>query len=402
MNPYLEGNPYLIKKEPNQAGRQALSLALQLYYLKNQSGTKTPRWKIGDTKPGEPLNIPTTTVEPEGLDAFVFGKGGEQALVPETAMETDLSAFNFGEKAETLTEGLDAFNFGTGETLTEGLSAFDFGMEEAAAGSAAELGSLDAFTFGGGVEGLSAFELGGGASGGYTFGGGVEPFVVDSSLSLGAEAGAGEAGAGSAAGSGGGGASLGVILALIKLGMMTKDYMAPYAEGGARERGGLVGYLANASQTPVNSVLTPGQAFVDAGWIGKDTAFGKFVGFPGRIEKTFMDKLSNLCIIISACTSRNSYEVNITRQFRDRYMDEEELTGYYTLCIVVVPFIKKYPLFKRIVRKVLVDRLVDYGEWRLDMKQDMKDATSGVVKKMFLGLCRHIGQGVDTVLGQEV
>jgi len=104
------------------------------------------------------------------------------------------------------------------------------------------------------------------------------------------------------------------------------------------------------------------------------------------------------CIIISACTSKDSYEVNIARQFRDKYMDEETLTGYYALCVFVVPFIKKYPLFKRIVKKALVDRLVDYGEWRLNIKPDMKYSTSGAVKKLFLGLCWHTGKGVDAVL----
>jgi|GEM_PF-4872410 len=391
MNPYLEGNPYLIKKEPNQAGRQALSLALQLYYLKNKSGTKTPQWKIGDTTPGEPLNIPSTTVEPEGLDAFVFGKGGEQALVPETAMEPlvpetvmepDLSAFNFGEKAET---------------LTEGLSAFDFGMEEAAAGSAAELGgmgSLDAFTFGGGVEGLSAFELGGGASGGYTFGGGVEPFVVDSSLSLGAEAGAGSS-------SSGAGTSLGGVLAYITAAEMVKGQRGQLDRGW--DERDTWGKLTSAPANP----LWP----VELMHLGSSNELSKLSREIARIEQQALAPIDWLfgiknkmgrCIIVSACTSRDSYEVNIARKFRDRHMDEEELTGYYALCVFVVPFIRKYPLVRKIVKKVLVDRLVDYGEWRLDMKQDMKYATSGVVKKMFLGLCRHIGQGVDTVLGQEV
>ena len=104
------------------------------------------------------------------------------------------------------------------------------------------------------------------------------------------------------------------------------------------------------------------------------------------------------CIIISACTSKDSYEVNIARQFRDKYMDEETLTGYYALCVFVVPFIKRYPLVRRIVKKALVDRLVDYGEWRLGIKPDMKYSTSGVAKKLFLGLCRHVGRGVNTVL----
>lgn len=104
------------------------------------------------------------------------------------------------------------------------------------------------------------------------------------------------------------------------------------------------------------------------------------------------------CIIITACTSKDSYEVNVARRYKDRYMDEETLTGYYTLCIGVVPLLKKHPLLRKIVKMALVDRLVDYGEWRLGMKDQMKFATSGAAKRLFIGLCRHIGKGVNSVL----
>jgi hypothetical protein len=121
---------------------------------------------------------------------------------------------------------------------------------------------------------------------------------------------------------------------------------------------------------------------IDTLFGGKDNWFSKAVG----------------CIIISACTSPDSYEVKIARKYRDRYMSLAELTGYYALCPYVVLHIHKHPLVKRIVKKVLVDRLVDYGEWKLGMKAEMKYRTSGAVKTMFLGLCRMIGWAVGAAL----
>ena len=118
---------------------------------------------------------------------------------------------------------------------------------------------------------------------------------------------------------------------------------------------------------------------------------------------TFFNPLSYVakqlgCIIISACTSPDSYEVNLARNFRDSYMDERTLTGYYALCPYVAPLIHRNKTVKRIVKRILVDRLVDYGEWRLGIKPEMKFRTSGAVKTLFLGLCQIIGWGVDRIL----
>jgi len=107
------------------------------------------------------------------------------------------------------------------------------------------------------------------------------------------------------------------------------------------------------------------------------------------------------CIIISSCTSPDSYEVNIAREYRDKFMNFETLTGYYSLCIYIVPLIQKYPRFKRIVKKVLVDRLVDYGECCLGYKEKRKYLTSGLIKGSFLGLCRIIGKGVNAFVEVE-
>jgi hypothetical protein len=67
------------------------------------------------------------------------------------------------------------------------------------------------------------------------------------------------------------------------------------------------------------------------------------------------------------------------------------LHGYYKLASVVVPLIKKYPWFKRLTKKILVDRLVDYGEWFMGYKPKMKYRTSRIVTQNFLTLCYSIG-----------
>ena len=103
------------------------------------------------------------------------------------------------------------------------------------------------------------------------------------------------------------------------------------------------------------------------------------------------------CIIISVCTSPDSYEVNIAREYRDKYLDNQTLAGYYRLCVYIVPYILKYPLLKKIVKKVLIDRLIDYGEWILGKKPYKEYRTSSLVKVSFLALCRRIGKGIKEV-----
>ncbi len=141
-------------------------------------------------------------------------------------------------------------------------------------------------------------------------------------------------------------------------------------------------------------------ALVGAG-IGAGAGF-YFGGPPGAVVGSVVGSMLGKavgggCIIISVCTSSDSPEVEIAREFRDRYLDETTLTGYYTLCIFVVPLIKKYPIFRRLVKRIIVDRLIDYGRSKLsDCPRRLK--TSRAISKGFLALCRFIGKGVNSVL----
>lgn len=104
----------------------------------------------------------------------------------------------------------------------------------------------------------------------------------------------------------------------------------------------------------------------------------------------------SVCIIITACTSPKSYEVNIAREYRDTILDDITLGGYYALCQIVVPFIQKVVWFRGLVKKILVDRLVDYLEVALNYKNKTELMTSGLISKGFSSFCHAIGRHVDT------
>jgi len=300
--------------------------------------------------------------------------------------------------------------FGGGKAAaagTENLSAFNL--------QPLDVSGVASDVPGAGMEGLDAFNLAAPAAGeaGTALIGNTSHLAVEGGLA--AEGGATAAGAGAGGGAAGAGSSVGAAGFGAYLGPAAAGYAAPgLVEMGWKAVGGKdamenLGHNLTANlvknESDASAIRSVGVGAGAGAAVGSvvpvvGTAVGAIVGGAAGLISHFVRKG---CIIISACTAPDSYEVNITRRFRDKYMDEETLTGYYALCVFVVPFIHKYPLFKRIVKKALVDRLVDYGEWKLGIKAGRKYLTSGAVKKVFLGLCRHIGQGVDTVLaGQEV
>jgi hypothetical protein len=97
------------------------------------------------------------------------------------------------------------------------------------------------------------------------------------------------------------------------------------------------------------------------------------------------------CIIVTVCTSPDSYEVNVTREYRKRFMDAESIRGYYMLADQLVPLLKKHTNLRELFKIHLVDRLVDYGEFKLGNKTEMIYSESRDVAKSFLRLCKQIG-----------
>ena len=105
--------------------------------------------------------------------------------------------------------------------------------------------------------------------------------------------------------------------------------------------------------------------------------------------------LAGSCIIISACTSSDSYEVEIAREFRDKYMGPYHLGGYYALAHRFVPIMEKSNFLKLLTKRFLIYRLVDYGEWILGYKPKMQLRSSRIVTEGFLRLCATIGMQIN-------
>jgi len=97
------------------------------------------------------------------------------------------------------------------------------------------------------------------------------------------------------------------------------------------------------------------------------------------------------CIIVTACTSPDSPEVNLTREYRDKFMSPEQLRGYYMLAEKIVPSIEKSPKLKAFIKKYLVDNLIEYGAFALG-KANQTSPKAELVAKAFLGLCRMVGR----------
>jgi hypothetical protein len=101
--------------------------------------------------------------------------------------------------------------------------------------------------------------------------------------------------------------------------------------------------------------------------------------------------MKSLCIIVTACTSPDSHEVNVARQFRDRYMDNLQLRGYYRIAEKTAPVMHRYPAVKRFVKRYFVDGFVQYGECALGLTTVRPGRWAAFVTAAFLGLCGCAG-----------
>jgi len=286
--------------------------------------------------------------------------------------------------------------------ISTGLGAASLIGKEALISGAKSLASGVGSLFGGGAESTlpAAYSATYGIGG--TGAGSAAPIIAEN-VSL-APAAAQLTGTATGAGAASGGSSIGGsfgaggVGALIAGGMLTKKAMQSTIPRQDEKIGGVLyqpqGYAANAAQHPVAAVLTPGQALMDAGILDKDTAVGQFLNIPTKIEEEAMGWLGDRlgCIIVTACTSPDSEEVNITREYRDRFLNHAELRGYYMIAEKVVPLIQRSKVLKWFVKKCLVDRLIDYGEVALGRKEKTALWSSSAVSKGFLNLCRTVGQ----------
>jgi hypothetical protein len=98
------------------------------------------------------------------------------------------------------------------------------------------------------------------------------------------------------------------------------------------------------------------------------------------------------CIIITACTTPDSYEVNIARIYRDAHMSPEQLRGYYMMAEKIVPYMHKYPRLKRFIKTNLVDHWVKYGRWYCGMGRAFPPTKTRNITRSFLSLCGLVGR----------
>lgn len=380
-NPFLRPVQPKQKKDPYATTMQAAPLALELYDIKKDGGfdwigegaTKAYDWMLKGATPGEALPLTSPTVPTPEVAPTLAYPGAEPASATARAGAEGLDAFDLGQSltSELPTYGSEAVAEST-EALMQGLDAFD---KSILATPASQLAMQESISAG---------------------------------VAAGADVGMGAAGVGESAG----GMSLGgTVVGPAMAGFSTprlvdalhKDSMENL---GHNMTGGLVSHAQTAKE--VGSATVGGVAGALSGavagatstsWSGPGAIVG---GVVGAIAGLFGAKVKG-CIVISACCGTDSYEVQVARKFRDNHMTEEQLTGYYTLCIFLVPFIQRHGWFRKLVKRALVDRLVDYGEAFMGMKGHRRYVTSKIVTGAFLGLCRHVGRGVDTVLAtQEV
>jgi hypothetical protein len=95
------------------------------------------------------------------------------------------------------------------------------------------------------------------------------------------------------------------------------------------------------------------------------------------------------CIIVTACTDRNSPEVELTREYRDRFLTPDQLRGYYMIAETILPYVKKHKTF---VKRILVDNLIEYGRYALDKTSDRPSIASRIITRTFLCLCKLVGR----------
>jgi len=195
-------------------------------------------------------------------------------------------------------------------------------------------------------------------------------------------------GAGAGAGVGAGGATA----------MLPLTQGSGYGAGAGAGAGGGISAGGVACGAYVTHKLWEGEKKRGAKYPGEPLVKGigktKFSPFP-EAGKTVTETAKKTvtggrCIIITTATSPYSYEVDVARIFRDEFLGPITLRGYYMIADKIVPLMRKSALFKKIVKKHLIDHLIKYGEWVLgaSKRQPHKSRT---ITKTFLKLCKFFG-----------
>jgi hypothetical protein len=134
----------------------------------------------------------------------------------------------------------------------------------------------------------------------------------------------------------------------------------------------------------------------------------------GRVAETITEAVEDVgsfiggifddCIIVTACNGKDSSEVDITRRYRDEFMSREAVRGYYMIAEKVVPVMNESKAIKESIKKELVDRLIEYGKFRLG-ESDRCSADAERISLKFLADCERVGKTIDSYIrvnGEEV
>jgi hypothetical protein len=128
-------------------------------------------------------------------------------------------------------------------------------------------------------------------------------------------------------------------------------------------------------------------------WTGPGALIGGVIGgIVGGITSLFG---GDGCIIVTACHGRNSKEVNITREYRDKFLDAETIRGYYMIADRIVPMMESNRMFKLWVKREIVNNLIEFGKRELGYS-DKCGLDAEAVSMAFLQACKDAGAGLES------
>jgi hypothetical protein len=84
--------------------------------------------------------------------------------------------------------------------------------------------------------------------------------------------------------------------------------------------------------------------------------------------------------------------VEITREYRNKFLSLEQLRGYYIIAEKIVQRIENNSTVKKIVKHFLVDNLIKYGRYALGKTEFKPGFVSSIITRSFLSIYRKTGE----------
>jgi len=112
----------------------------------------------------------------------------------------------------------------------------------------------------------------------------------------------------------------------------------------------------------------------------------------GALLTLIKNGIDSACMIVTACTSRQSPEVEIAREYRDKFLTRRQLRGYYMLAEKIVPRMHRSPRLTRLIKRWLVDPLIVYGRHALVKTAPPPWRYERIIATAFLALIGCIGR----------